>query len=886
MIHLRPYQNDLKTGLYESWRTGNNNVVLVSPTGSGKTVVMSSIAQDQTTPGVAIAHRTELVGQISLAMARMGIEHNIIASSTTVKFCIHQHVTELGRKFYNPNALVTVGSVDTIKARAKKLHQWAQQQTWWMVDECFVAGTLVNGRRIENLSAGDTVDAFDEHTGEVSPKAVLRTFRNPMPESMLRVAAGHHVLYVTHGHPFWTKRGWVIARNLTNDDEIYADPLYAMRDYCHRNHGKQALQLAQNGQDILQQIVRLQTSGCKPKAAQNHAHTDELSRVWDACFKKSKPDVVLPKEWQGVLFDIMRSGVSAGDFVKDNGEHKQEICIGPNENAEPYGVRKSTCESFGHVACNKPQTQTARRKWETGDQSRVSPASASHAARFRNADGRCDRMGSRPWADTLQDRLRTSHPSDSDRSGRPESCSVGSPTVGRTQGRVFAWQRIQSVSVLQRDDPELPGDGYVYNIEVADRNTYVANGVVVHNCHHLLQKNKWGGAVEMFPRARGVGVTATPIRADRKSLHADQGGVFHDMIIGPSMRDLIKQGSLCDYRIFAPPQSITMSDDDIGSSGDYKATVLRAKAHKSRVVGDVVQHYLKLASGLRGITFTVDVDQAIELAAAFNEAGVPAIAVSAKTSDTVRAEAIRKFRDGKVLQLVNVDLFGEGFDVPAVEVVSMARPTMSYGLYVQQFGRALRTAPGKKHGIIIDHVGNVKMHGLPDAPRQWSLRNEERGKRAVAGEKVTPVTSCTECFSAYEAVSPICPFCGHRPEPESRSRPEHVDGDLIELDAETLARMRGELDEIDAKLQNPLVPLGAAPYVAAGIRNKARERVEAQQRLRDNIALWAGVRRDAGDDNHAIYRRFFHRFGIDVMTAQKLKRKEADALSERIEREW
>lgn len=539
-MKLRPYQYDLKTGLYESWRDGNNNVVLVSPTGSGKTVVMSSIAQDQTTPGVAIAHRTELVGQISLAMARMGIEHNIIASSTTVKFCIYQHVTELGRKFYNPNALVTVGSVDTIKARAKKLHQWAQQQTWWMVDEC----------------------------------------------------------------------------------------------------------------------------------------------------------------------------------------------------------------------------------------------------------------------------------------------------------------------------------------------------------HHLLQKNKWGGAVEMFPRARGVGVTATPIRADRKSLHADQGGVFHDMIVGPSMRDLINQGSLCDYRIFAPPQSITMSDDDIGSSGDYKATVLRAKAHKSRVVGDVVQHYLKLASGLRGITFTVDVDQAVELAAAFNDAGVPAIAVSAKTSDTVRAEAIRKFRDGKVLQLVNVDLFGEGFDVPAVEVVSMARPTMSYGLYVQQFGRALRTASGKEHGIIIDHVGNVKMHGLPDAPRQWSLRNEERGKRTAAGERVTPVTSCTECFSAYEAVSPTCPFCGHRPEPESRSRPEHVDGDLIELDAKTLARMRGELDEIDAKLQNPLVPHGAAPYVAAGIRNKARDRAEAQRRLRDNIALWAGVRRDAGDDDHAIYRRFFHRFGIDVMTAQTLKRKEADALSERIEGEW
>ena len=59
----------------------------------------------------------------------------------------------------------------------------------------------------------------------------------------------------------------------------------------------------------------------------------------------------------------------------------------------------------------------------------------------------------------------------------------------------------------------------------------------------------------------------------------------------------------------------------------------------------------------------------------------------------------------------------------------MGRPTQSYGLFVQQFGRVLRTADDKTHGTVIDHVGNVVRHGLPDAPRQWSLEAPEGNRK-------------------------------------------------------------------------------------------------------------------------------------------------------------
>ena len=532
-MQLRDYQRDLKDDIYRAWDDNYRAVCAVSPTGSGKTVLMGSVAHDmmvRNRPGVIIAHRTELVGQISLAVSRFGIPHNIIGPSSTVAFCIRQQINEVGRKFHDSRGMITVAAVDTLNARAGALSQWFADQTWWMTDEC----------------------------------------------------------------------------------------------------------------------------------------------------------------------------------------------------------------------------------------------------------------------------------------------------------------------------------------------------------HHLLSGNKWGKAVDLMPNALGLGVTATPVRADNRSLHIDQGGVFDTMVLGPTMRDLINRGALCDYRIFAPPQSIDTSGVTVGSTGDYSQPGLRAAAHKSQIVGDVVSHYLKLAPGLRGITFTVDVEQANQLATAFNEAGVRAAAVSAKTPDGARQAAIDKFRKGKLLQLVNVDLFGEGFDVPAVEVVSMARPTMSYGLYVQQFGRALRTLDGKTHGIIIDHVGNVVKHGLPDAPRKWSLYSEERGKRAKPDPDLIPLTTCVECIQPYERFHRACPHCGHVPEPAGRGAPEQVDGDLIELDPSVLAQMRGEVERIDG---DPQIPAGATGAVEGAIRKRWRERQEAQATLRHTIAVWAGRLRDRGAEDSEIYRRFYLRFGTDIMSAQAMSAGEARGLT-------
>ena len=429
--------------------------------------------------------------------------------------------------------------------------------------------------------------------------------------------------------------------------------------------------------------------------------------------------------------------------------------------------------------------------------------------------------------------------------------------------------------------------------------------------HHVLRSNKWGAACAMFPNAYGLGVTATPARADGAGLGAHADGVFEGIVQGPELRELIDAGYLTDYRVFAPPSDVDYSEVTITASGDYSPAKLRAAVHASdKIVGDVVKHYLRIAPGKLGVTFAVDIESAKEICAAYRAAGVPAEIVSAKTPAMLRSQILRRFKARQVLQLVNVDLFGEGFDLPAIEVVSMVRKTESWPLFVQQFGRALRlmipkelseiwgtftdeerrahiAASGKPVALIIDHVGNVIRHGLPDAPRQDTLDRRER--RSSGPSDAVPLRACanenadgqgTPCASIYPRFLKTCPYCGFYPEPPERSAPEFVEGDLHELTPEALAALRGKVAQIDGA---PRIPQHLDAMAARGLMNRHHERQVAQHALREQIALWAGWQRHQGRDDSQSYRIFWHTFGIDVMSAQALGRPDAEALTLKIQ---
>lgn len=414
----------------------------------------------------------------------------------------------------------------------------------------------------------------------------------------------------------------------------------------------------------------------------------------------------------------------------------------------------------------------------------------------------------------------------------------------------------------------------------------------IDEAHHVLDGNKWGKAVRMFPNAYGLGVTATPQRADGNGIGTpDLGGsgVFGHMVLGPSTRQLIDQGALSEYEIAQPESDFNVAALKITDSGDFSPKQLREASHESHIVGDVVEQYIKFAFGKPGITFATDVDTAGEIANRFNSYGIPAAAVSAKTADNLRGDLIRRFRAGELWQLVNVDLFGEGFDLPGLMVVSMARPTASLAVYLQQFGRVLRPMQGKTRGLVIDHVGNSHRFGLPDKPRVWTLANRERrSKPKEFDPEEIPLKTCQQCVRQYEAFHKACPYCGHEPVKAGGGRDiQQVDGDLTLLDAETLAKLRALTQlPIPDHMANRAARGGHHQGAIAGQYQIAADRIEAQTELANTIALWAGAGRARGATDSELYRRFyFAANGVDVASALALPKAEMQALTGQI-REW
>ena len=401
-----------------------------------------------------------------------------------------------------------------------------------------------------------------------------------------------------------------------------------------------------------------------------------------------------------------------------------------------------------------------------------------------------------------------------------------------------------------------------------------------HQCDPI---NKWGTAIEMFPNARGLLVSATPERTDGSGLGRGHGGCADVLLEGPGAADLMDMGYLSRYRIICPPTTgLDLTGCRAGADGDYIAKPLALATQKSSIMGDVVAYYKKYAEGELGLTFAPDIETAKLFAERYVDAGIPARVVTGKTPELERLQVVRDFKARRVLQLVNVDLFDEGVDIPACRVVSMARKTLSLIKYRQQFGRALRPEPGKT-AIIIDHVGNsLNPRWVPDAHRVWSLA--ARDKRSAASDGPSNRV-CTECLGPFSRALSVCPYCGVPvAAPTVRSSPDLVDGDLYELDAEALAQLRGEIERIDEHPDAVLARMRQAmPYPAAkGAANQHGRRQDAQSALREAVALWAGYRRAGGHSDRDSYKYFYFKYGVDVLSAQSLGRPQAEVLTARV----
>lgn len=304
--------------------------------------------------------------------------------------------------------------------------------------------------------------------------------------------------------------------------------------------------------------------------------------------------------------------------------------------------------------------------------------------------------------------------------------------------------------------------------------------IVFDEAHHT-GAAQWQQIYDYFPHARKIGLTATPWRLDGIGL----GRWFETMIQGPTVAELIEAGSLSRYRLFAPSKVDTSA---VGTAmGDFKRDELADLMDKPSITGSAVDHFLALARGKRAVAFAVSIEHSRHIAAQFQAAGVPAEHVDGTMDTGQRDAAVARFIAGETLILSNAELFGEGFDVPAIEAAILLRPTKSLSLHLQQVGRALRPCEGKAEAIILDHAGNSLIHGLPDDEREWSL--DDRQKRKKKGEESSvPVRQCAKCFRVFHP-APKCPGCGYVI-PVATRQIEEREGTLAEVDLEAVRRQQ------------------------------------------------------------------------------------------------
>ncbi len=243
--------------------------------------------------------------------------------------------------------------------------------------------------------------------------------------------------------------------------------------------------------------------------------------------------------------------------------------------------------------------------------------------------------------------------------------------------------------------------------------------IVIDEAHHALAAT-YRELFLRYPDAKKLGMTATPYRLSGKGF-AD---LFDVLLQSKSIPEFImmKRLSLFDY--YAVPQDSKIRRQIAllkkrGADGDYLTKELELSLNTPRNIEYLYNSLMRYAKGRRGIVYAININHAHAIADYYATKGLKCCAIDCSTPAKERNESVASFRNGEIDVMVNVDIFSEGFDCPEVEFIQLARPTLSLAVYLQQIGRGLRKAKGKKYCVILDNVGLSRTFGTPIRKWDW-----------------------------------------------------------------------------------------------------------------------------------------------------------------------
>ena len=691
---LRDYQEEAVAAVFKEWEEAHSTLG-VAMTGMGKTAIAVEIVRRRLPKrAIFLAHRSELIFQARQAFLMRGIECEIEKAELTASTNLFTQA---------PVVLATVQTLGSGEPDKKRMQRLKPKDFDTLIyDECFPAGTLVDGRPIEEIKVGESVT-----TGSIVPHKVLKTFKNK-PKSLVRISfADGTELICTGNHPIWDcSFGCFIPASMLTYNSV------ALRLTIYEERNKN---------------IELR-------------HLRETDSVEVLQASKTVRGQRLSKKVVG----------------RNNGINKQKARISKDEEKESNARPRVSSEDVSNIAGY--WTQAGRKRWER-------KAANSSGSPY----GSCSGLGNWcPYTYRMLERCEWDAPALHHRRGKQSNEGgdrnrrakpLQPPRAGQEERLVLRRIGVDGVEVLEQGSDGTFGglcpDGYVYNLHVETDNTYWANGLLVHNCHHSVSvgnKKIVDYFVEENPDIKVIGISATPDRSDELAL----GQIFETVAFEFDCIYGIDNGWLIEPE----QQMVTLGDLDFShmrtTAGDLNGADLKAAMEAESNIQGVVQPTLEAMYGLipntlagvpheqwaarlaagtepsRTIVFTVSVAQAETLSNIFNRVveGVSSW-VCGKTPDSDRANIFQSFGNGGCSILVNCGVTTEGYDNPAVSLIVVARPTKSRSLYAQMIGRGTRPLPkvvdgldtkeerlaaiaasSKPSMLVLDFVGNSGKHKL------------------------------------------------------------------------------------------------------------------------------------------------------------------------------
>jgi len=253
--------------------------------------------------------------------------------------------------------------------------------------------------------------------------------------------------------------------------------------------------------------------------------------------------------------------------------------------------------------------------------------------------------------------------------------------------------------------------------------------IIIDEAHHALAKT-YRNVIDHFSSAKLLGVTATPERRDKKEL----GEIFEEIAFQYPLLEAIENE-------FLVPIVGIRCDETIDLSGIRKIAGDLSEHDLEKIIidaiGPIADGIAREADDSKTLAFTPSVLTASILADTLQALGLSADYLSGQHSSDHRRKTLERFKDGKIQVLCNCALLTEGFDLPSIQAIAMARPTLSRTLYAQCIGRGTRKFPGKKELKLIEFTYNSGKHALVSAYELFSSKEMHEKIREMAEGKAT-----------------------------------------------------------------------------------------------------------------------------------------------------